>query len=141
MENHAMKTNKRKTLPFNLGDIIRNILAEKGMKQTHFAEKMGFGDSNASHLLNRKDWPLSKVLQASEILGTNLFSYMNSNSELAPLMVAEDGAVYQSANVEKLYGNVKKQLSDCENMRDLQKEHIELLRMRITMLERKLDSH
>lgn len=59
-----------------IGDIIRKELDRKGVKPSHFAEKMGFGRSNATNLLNRKDWPFSKIMQACEVLESNLFYYI-----------------------------------------------------------------
>lgn len=97
-----MQTNN--VIFISIGEIIRKTLKKKGIKQSHFAKLMGMGKSNASTLLNRKDWYVSKVIKASQILEVNLFeNIINNNKDIKQDYVMEDESMYIITNAtEKL---------------------------------------
>jgi transcriptional regulator with XRE-family HTH domain len=95
-----MKGKEFYSMDISMGDIIKKMIRRKGMKQTDFAEKMGFGKSNISILLNKKDWYVSKVIQASEILEVNLFTYLVRQEDYTSNVLDEETPVWQMMKTE-----------------------------------------
>lgn len=116
-------------LETSMGDIIRTILKRKGLTQSEFAEKMGFKKANASNLINRKDWPISKILQASEVLEEQLLTYYLKKSDYENSMMNENNIIKEDV------AKYESELQQCKEQISFFKEHIELLKNRIKQLE------
>lgn len=119
-----------------IGDIIRKELDRKGVKPSHFAEKMGFGRSNATNLLNRKDWPFSKIMQACEVLESNLFYYIIPSYENNDFkLLKESSPIYQSKKADDKLKECEERCRDLAEMTVVLKENNRLLREKLNKYE------
>lgn len=127
-----METNK--LVFISIGETIRKILKKKGIKQCHFAKLMGIKKSNASTLLNRKDWYVSKVIRASQILETNLFESILPVKGIQQNYVMEDEPMYLIANATEKLKQCREQCRELMKDKEVMRENIELLKLKIQNL-------
>jgi len=119
-----------------IGDIIRKEMERKGVKPSHFAEKMGFGRSNATNLLNRKDWPFSKIMQACEVLESNLFYYIIPSYENKDFhLLKESSPLYQTKKADDRLKECEEKCHDLQETLNVYKENNRLLRQRLNKYE------
>jgi len=52
----------------HVGHMVKAVIDARGMAYAHFAKQMQLHRSSTTQLLNRKDWYVSQLLKASEVL-------------------------------------------------------------------------
>lgn len=80
----------------HVGHMVKAVIDARGMAYAHFAKQMQLHRSSTTQLLNRKDWYISQLLTASEVLQVNFFSnfYTPGNTLQEPL------AEYRNASAD-----------------------------------------
>jgi len=62
-----------KGLDIDIGEIVKNRIAEVGMTKAEFGRRMNTSRQNVNTLLRKQDWSVQQVLLASISLETNFF--------------------------------------------------------------------
>lgn len=95
----------------NIGQLIKEKVAEKGLSQAEFARKIGMARQNVSKLVFDKPSIDSNLLcTVSEVLDCNLFDYYKSNSldgrtELKATITIELGKERKDRTVKFVFGD------------------------------------
>lgn len=113
----------------HVGHMVKAVIDARGMAYSHFAKHMQLHRSSTTQLLNRKDWYISQLLMASEVLQVNFFSHFSvpGNTVQEPLAeykatsadlrkCSEELAHAQKVNalLEENNAHLKKQLRDLQ---------------------------
>jgi len=95
----------------NIGQLIKEKVADKGLSQAEFARKIGMARQNVAKLVFDKPSIDSNLLcTVSEVLGCNLFDYYKSNSlddgtELKATITIELGKEKKDKTVTFVFGD------------------------------------
>ena len=101
----------------NIGQLIREKVAEKGLTQAEFARKIGMARQNVTRLVfNKPSIDTELLCIISEVLGCNLFDYFKSNmsdnkTELKATITIEHGKERKDRTFRFVFGdnNIKKE--------------------------------
>ena len=94
----------------NVGQLIREKVAEKGLTQAEFSRKIGMARQNVKRLVFDKPSIVTKLLCIiSEVLECNIFDYYKSNvsddkTELKATITIELGKEKQDRTVKFVFG-------------------------------------
>ena len=81
-------------MQIHIGNLVKAEMDRIGMKQNKFAEKINYSTGNISTLLRQADWHISKIIRASDVLGTNLFTHFISKDEYTANVLNESQTQY-----------------------------------------------
>lgn len=85
--------------PVHVGELVRKVLDEKGIKHKSVYEKLGYTKSSFSLLLTKPVWDVGMISEISKEVGVNLFAYF-VNGEEYQTMVMEDSPVYMAKSLD-----------------------------------------
>lgn len=122
-------------MEIHIGKIVKAEMQRVGMKQNVFAEKINYSPGNISTLLKQADWPISKVIRASDVLGTNLFTHFISKEEYSNNVINESQAQYHTTGSMQII-NCRSRVKELEESIELYKSQVKMLNEKIASLQK-----
>jgi len=84
-------------MEFTIGQRIKEILIEKGVTQTYFADRIGMSRRNLERFFKNKDISIRQLVDASEILDYDFVSeyLQNNGTTYGNSFAQETGTIYE----------------------------------------------
>lgn len=125
--------------PVHVGELVRRVLEEKGIKHKSIYEKLNYTKSSFSLLLTKPVWDVGMIAAVSDEIGVNLFAYFVKGEEYQN-MVMEDSPVYMAKSLDTELTKCREELSKEKKYSQSLSDNVKYLKQHNRELEIELNT-